>query len=65
MFFNCLKSDATKFSPRDWLWIEVCQNTVFSKIDITITTKNKKIWNWLNPHFAWPRPATENPTPGT
>ena len=27
----------------DWLWNEVCQNAVFGKIDITMTTKNFKI----------------------
>ena len=44
MFFNRIKSDycpcpnSTKFS----LVIAVCQNAVFSKIDATMTTKNKK-----------------------
>ena len=39
-------SDHYKLLNRVWLWIEVCQNAVFSKIDITMTTIiNKKLWN--------------------
>ena len=34
-------SDRYKLFTSDWLWIEVCQNAVFSKIDITMTTINK------------------------
>ena len=49
----------------DWLRIEVCQNYVFSKIDITMTTINKKPLKSIIPSFARSRPATENPTPGT
>ena len=26
----------------NWLWIEICENVVLSKIDITMTTINKK-----------------------
>ena len=38
-----------KLFTSDWLWNEVCQSAVFSKIDITMTTinksfKNDKIW---------------------
>ena len=36
-FFFCPCPIATKFSPV----IEVCQNAVFSKIDVTMTTKTK------------------------
>ena len=36
-------SDHYNIFTNDWLWIEVCQNTVFSKIDITMTTINKKL----------------------
>ena len=36
-------SDRYKLFTSDWLWIEVCQNAVFSKIDITMTTINKKL----------------------
>ena len=32
-----------KIFTSDKLWIEVCQNAVFSKIDITMTTINKKL----------------------
>ena len=38
-------SDVHKIFTSDKLWIEVCQNAVFSKIDITMTTINKKTWN--------------------
>ena len=41
MFFFCPCPIATKFS----LVIEVCQNAVFSKIDVTMTTINKKLCN--------------------
>ena len=43
----------------------ICQNAVSSKIDITMTTINKKLYNRLNPNFARFRPATENATTGT
>ena len=35
--------DRHKISTSDWLWIEVCENAVFSKVDVTITTINKKL----------------------
>ena len=35
--------DRYKLFTNDWLWIEVCQNVLFSKIDITMTTINKKL----------------------
>ena len=38
-------SDRYKLFTSDWLWIEVCQNTVVSKIDCAMTTINKKHWN--------------------
>ena len=59
-------SDRYKLFTSDWLWTEVCQNAVFSKIDITMTTINKnfainKIWirqNSQNSEFGnadfWP-----------
>ena len=31
------------FTP-DWLWIEVCQNVVSGKIDIILTTIDKRLW---------------------
>ena len=35
-------SDRYKIFPSDWLWIEVCQNVILTKIDITMTTINRK-----------------------
>ena len=50
----------------DRLWIEVNQNAALSKIDIFMTTINKKkLRNRLNPNFGQSRPATEKLTPGT
>ena len=40
VFFSC--PIAVKCSPIIWLWIEICENVGFSKIDITVTTINKK-----------------------
>ena len=34
-----------KLFTSDWLLNEVCQNAVFGKIDITMTTINKKLQN--------------------
>ena len=34
-----------KLFTSDWLRIEVCQNAVFSKLDITVTTTSKKLQN--------------------
>ena len=49
IFFNRLKSGffpcpiVIKFPPcSNWLWIEMCENVVLSKIDTTMTTINKK-----------------------
>ena len=47
MFFNRLKSDFSlshryKIFTSNWLWSEICENVVLSKIDITMTTKNFK-----------------------
>ena len=44
MFFSL--SDRYKIFTSNWLWIEICENVVLSKIDITMTTINKKLWNW-------------------
>ena len=38
-------SDRYKLFINDWPWTEVCQNVVFSKMDITLPTINKKLWN--------------------
>ena len=35
-------SDRYKIFTSNWLWIEICENAVLSKIDITMTTINKK-----------------------
>ena len=48
MFFNRLKinlslPDRHKIFTSDWLSIDVCQNAVFSKIHITMTTIKKKL----------------------
>ena len=48
LFFNRLKSvfslsDRYKIFTSNWLWIEICENVVLSKIDITMTTINKKL----------------------
>ena len=34
-------SDRYKIFTSNWLWIEICENVVLSKIDITMTTINK------------------------
>ena len=42
MFFSLY--DRYKIFTSNWLWIEICENVVLGKIDITImTTINKKI----------------------
>ena len=34
-------SDRCKIFTSNWLWLEICENAVLSKIDITMTTLNK------------------------
>ena len=41
VFFSL--SDRYKIFTSNWLWIEIYENVVFSKIDITMTTINKKL----------------------
>ena len=41
VFFSL--SDRYKIFTSNWLWIEICENVVLSKIDITMTTINKKL----------------------
>ena len=36
-------SNHYKIFTSNWLWIQICQNLVLSKIDITMTTINKKL----------------------
>ena len=35
-------SDRYKIFTSNWLWIEICENVVLSKIDITMIIINKK-----------------------
>ena len=51
VFFSL--SDRYKIFTSNWLWIEICENVVLSKIDITMTTTNKNLWNWWKPKFVW------------
>ena len=39
----CSLSDRYKIFTSDWLWIEIWENVVLSKIDITMTTINKNL----------------------
>ena len=64
-FYPCSIARKIFTIPSDWLWIEVCQNAALSKIDITMTTIIKNLWNLWKPNFARSRPATENPAIGT
>ena len=41
-----------KLFTSDCLWNEVCQNAVFSKIDITMTKMNKKIQKSIKSEFS-------------
>ena len=41
VFFSL--SDRYKVFTGNWLWIEICENVVVSKIDITMTTKDKTL----------------------
>ena len=41
VFFSL--SDRYKIFTSNWLWIEICENVVLSKVDITMTTINKKL----------------------
>ena len=41
VFFSL--SDRYKIFTSNWLWIEICENVVLSKIDIIMTTINKKL----------------------
>ena len=43
VFFSL--SNRYKIFIKNWLWIEIYENIVLSKIDITMTTI-KKLWNW-------------------
>ena len=36
-------SDRYKIFTSNFLWIEICENVVLSKIDINMTTTNKKL----------------------
>ena len=48
IFFNRLKSvfslsDRYKIFTSNWLWTEICENVVLSKINITMIKRNKKL----------------------
>jgi len=43
VFFSL--SDRYKIFTSNWRWIEICENVVLSKIDITMTTINKQTGN--------------------
>ena len=45
-------SDGYKILTSDWLWIEICQNAVLSKVDITMTTINKKTLKSIKAEFC-------------
>ena len=57
-------SDRYKMFTSNWLWIEICENVVLSKIDITMTTINKKNFEIDKSRILrdLARPATGNPT---
>ena len=38
----CSWSDRFEIFTSNWLWIEICENLVLSKIDITMRTINEK-----------------------
>ena len=38
-------SDRYKIFTSNFLWIEICENVVLSKIDINMTTTNKELCN--------------------
>ena len=50
-------SDRYQIITNDWLYVEICHNIGFSKIDVTMTTINKKLWNWYTSNFGRSRPA--------
>ena len=58
IFFNRLKSvffslsDRYKIFTSNWLWIEICENVVLSKINITMTTINKKTLKVIKAEFC-------------
>ena len=41
VFFSL--SDRYKIFTSNWLWIEICENVVLNKIDITMITIDKKL----------------------
>ena len=45
-------SDRYKLCTSNWLWIEICENVVLGKIDITMTTKNKKTVKLIKAEFC-------------
>ena len=45
-------SDRHKIFTSNLLWIEICKNIVLSKIDITMTTINKKTLKLIKAEFC-------------
>ena len=45
-------SDRYKIFTSNWLRIEICENAVLSKIDITMTTINKKTLELVKAEFC-------------
>ena len=57
IFFSRLKSgfslsDRYEIITSNWLWIEICENVVLSKINITMTTINKKTLKVIKAEFC-------------
>ena len=50
VFFSL--SDRYKIFTSNWLLIEICENVVLSKIDITMTTINKKKLKLIKAEFC-------------
>ena len=45
-------SNRCKIFPSNWLWIEICENVGSNKIDITMTTINKKTLKLIKAKFC-------------
>ena len=64
MIFILVQSPWNFHHQLTWDW-GLSSYVVSSKIDITMTTINKNLWDQLKTNFATSRPAIENPTSGT
>ena len=45
-------SDRYEIFTSNWLWIEICENIVLSKIDINMITINKKTLKLIKAEFC-------------